>query len=193
MSAIDVYIDVGKHKGKFGEDRVRITLDGKFLPHIEQSVGPGAAPASKDTASAAAGSSSSSGEGLVKKGGGRGRAAKKGGSPVGLMSSLSTLSGPVARGAADSAAPADGAKRGRGRPRKQPASASAPLSTRPAGRTTRKGEEQVLQAAPTKIVVTAVAAEGEGAAGEKRGRGRPRGVGKGMAAPAAAPAAQIWV
>mmetsp|Transcript_74636 Transcript_74636/g.212720 ORF Transcript_74636/g.212720 Transcript_74636/m.212720 type:complete len:264 (+) Transcript_74636:84-875(+) len=36
MSAIDFYLDVGTTKGKQGEKRVVITLNGKFLPHIEQ-------------------------------------------------------------------------------------------------------------------------------------------------------------
>jgi hypothetical protein len=36
MSAIDVFIEVDKVKGALGEDRVVITLNGKFLPHVEQ-------------------------------------------------------------------------------------------------------------------------------------------------------------
>lgn len=36
MSAIDVFITVDKVKGKSGEDRVVLTLNGKFLPHVEQ-------------------------------------------------------------------------------------------------------------------------------------------------------------
>lgn len=36
MSAIDMYADVKIIKGKQGEDRVCLTLNGKFLPHIEQ-------------------------------------------------------------------------------------------------------------------------------------------------------------
>lgn len=36
MSAIDFYLDVGTATGKNGEKRVIITLNGKFLGHIEQ-------------------------------------------------------------------------------------------------------------------------------------------------------------
>jgi cyanate lyase len=36
MSAIDFYLDVGTTTGKHGEKRVVITMNGKFLPHIEQ-------------------------------------------------------------------------------------------------------------------------------------------------------------
>ncbi len=36
MSAIDFYLDVGTTTGKFGERRVVITFNGKFLPFIEQ-------------------------------------------------------------------------------------------------------------------------------------------------------------
>jgi cyanate lyase len=36
MSAIDFYLDVGTTKGKHGETRVVITMNGKFLPFIEQ-------------------------------------------------------------------------------------------------------------------------------------------------------------
>ncbi len=36
MSAIDFYLTVDKTKGAHGEDRVVITMNGKFLPHIEQ-------------------------------------------------------------------------------------------------------------------------------------------------------------
>eukprot|EP00304_Pavlova_gyrans_P006030 CAMPEP_0206047552 /NCGR_PEP_ID=MMETSP1466-20131121/21466_1 /ASSEMBLY_ACC=CAM_ASM_001126 /TAXON_ID=44452 /ORGANISM="Pavlova gyrans, Strain CCMP608" /LENGTH=185 /DNA_ID=CAMNT_0053422569 /DNA_START=17 /DNA_END=571 /DNA_ORIENTATION=+ len=36
MSAIDFYLDVGTTTGKHGERRVVITMNGKFLPHIEQ-------------------------------------------------------------------------------------------------------------------------------------------------------------
>lgn len=36
MSAIDMYCTVDKVKGKHGEDRVVITMNGKFLPHVEQ-------------------------------------------------------------------------------------------------------------------------------------------------------------
>ncbi len=36
MSAIDFKLTVDKVKGSQGEDRVVITMNGKFLPHIEQ-------------------------------------------------------------------------------------------------------------------------------------------------------------
>jgi cyanate lyase len=36
MSAIDFYLDVGTIKGVHGETRVVITMNGKFLPFIEQ-------------------------------------------------------------------------------------------------------------------------------------------------------------
>ena len=36
ISAIDLYMNVDVVKGKQGEDRVVVTLNGKFLPHIEQ-------------------------------------------------------------------------------------------------------------------------------------------------------------
>ena len=36
MSAIDFYLTVEKTRGAHGEDRVVITMNGKFLPHIEQ-------------------------------------------------------------------------------------------------------------------------------------------------------------
>ena len=36
MSAIDYYLDVGTTVGSAGERRVVITMNGKFLPHIEQ-------------------------------------------------------------------------------------------------------------------------------------------------------------
>ena len=36
MSAIDFYVRVEKIKGKSGEDRVLISFNGKFLPHVEQ-------------------------------------------------------------------------------------------------------------------------------------------------------------
>jgi cyanate lyase len=36
MSAIDFYLDVGTTKGVHGETRVVITMNGKFLPFIEQ-------------------------------------------------------------------------------------------------------------------------------------------------------------
>ncbi|KAL4423450.1 hypothetical protein ABPG77_005402 [Micractinium sp. CCAP 211/92] len=36
MSAIDFYCTVDKVQGKHGENRVVITFNGKFLPHVEQ-------------------------------------------------------------------------------------------------------------------------------------------------------------
>lgn len=36
MSAIDFYCSVDKIKGIDGKDRVLVTLDGKYLPHVEQ-------------------------------------------------------------------------------------------------------------------------------------------------------------
>jgi hypothetical protein len=36
MSAIGYYCSVEKVKGKEGEDRVVIIMNGKFLPHVEQ-------------------------------------------------------------------------------------------------------------------------------------------------------------
>ena len=36
MSAIDFYMDVGTTTGTSGEKRVVVTMNGKFLPHIEQ-------------------------------------------------------------------------------------------------------------------------------------------------------------
>lgn len=38
MSAIDCYITVKSIKGKSGEDRVVVTMNGKYLPFIEQDV-----------------------------------------------------------------------------------------------------------------------------------------------------------
>lgn len=38
ISAIDLFMDVDMVKGKLGEDRIVVTLNGKFLPHIEQHV-----------------------------------------------------------------------------------------------------------------------------------------------------------
>ena len=63
MSAIDMYASVDKVVGKHGEDRVVITLNGKFLPHIEQRVGEGDAVVE--------------GEGMKKKGRGRPRKNEK--------------------------------------------------------------------------------------------------------------------
>lgn len=36
MSAIDFYVTVDGVKGVAGEDRVVVTMNGKYLPHIEQ-------------------------------------------------------------------------------------------------------------------------------------------------------------
>jgi len=36
MSAIDLFVEVKKIKGKLGEDRIVLIMNGKFLPHIEQ-------------------------------------------------------------------------------------------------------------------------------------------------------------
>jgi hypothetical protein len=168
MSAIDVYVSIDKHKGKQGEDRVRITLDGKFLPHIEQASPSGGAVAkgqkkSATAAAAAAVSSSSSGDGLVKRGRGRPKKASGAGggssNPVGVISSLSTLS-PSSSSSSSSPLPT--------------AAESGGVGKRPVGRPRKQlvvdGEELVLQAAPTSIVVGG-AGEGEG----KRGRGRPKG------------------
>lgn len=44
MSAIDFYLDVGKVIGKNGEQRVVVTMNGKFLPFIEQKGGDNTAP-----------------------------------------------------------------------------------------------------------------------------------------------------
>ena len=122
MSAIDVYVSIDKTKGRQGEDRVRITLCGKFLPHIEQSaegLGPASAAKTKAKTPATApssSSSSSSGDGLVKRAT-RGRPSKKqqqgGGGSVGIISSLSTLA------ATEQQQQQPVAKRGRGRPRKE--------------------------------------------------------------------------
>lgn len=38
VSAIDVNVTVSKQKGKHGEDRIVINIDGKFLPYSEQNV-----------------------------------------------------------------------------------------------------------------------------------------------------------
>lgn len=38
MSTVDVFVKVEKQKGKSGEDRVVITMNGKFLPHPEQKI-----------------------------------------------------------------------------------------------------------------------------------------------------------
>ena len=44
MSAIDFFMDVGTTTGKLGEKRVVITLNGKFLPFIEQASADNGAP-----------------------------------------------------------------------------------------------------------------------------------------------------
>lgn len=36
ISAIDLYVSMDMIKGKLDEDRFSITLNGKFLPHVEQ-------------------------------------------------------------------------------------------------------------------------------------------------------------
>lgn len=36
LSAIDFYVDLNIIKGSMDEDRIVITLNGKFLPHVEQ-------------------------------------------------------------------------------------------------------------------------------------------------------------
>jgi len=36
MSAIDIYADLQEVTGVTGERRIAITLNGKYLPHIEQ-------------------------------------------------------------------------------------------------------------------------------------------------------------
>uniref|UniRef100_A0A7S4W2E9 Cyanate hydratase n=1 Tax=Alexandrium monilatum TaxID=311494 RepID=A0A7S4W2E9_9DINO len=48
MSAIDFYMDVGTTTGKHGEKRVVITMNGKFLPHIEQVASDNKVPAPRD-------------------------------------------------------------------------------------------------------------------------------------------------
>jgi len=48
MSAIDFYLDVGTTTGKKGEKRVVITMNGKFLPHIEQVSADNTAPGPRD-------------------------------------------------------------------------------------------------------------------------------------------------
>eukprot|EP00303_Exanthemachrysis_gayraliae_P001748 CAMPEP_0206006608 /NCGR_PEP_ID=MMETSP1464-20131121/5279_1 /ASSEMBLY_ACC=CAM_ASM_001124 /TAXON_ID=119497 /ORGANISM="Exanthemachrysis gayraliae, Strain RCC1523" /LENGTH=169 /DNA_ID=CAMNT_0053380089 /DNA_START=38 /DNA_END=547 /DNA_ORIENTATION=+ len=45
MSAIDFYVDVGHTTGKNGERRVVITMNGKYLPHVEQRAEDNTAPA----------------------------------------------------------------------------------------------------------------------------------------------------
>eukprot|EP00928_Gymnodinium_smaydae_P037329 TRINITY_DN25934_c0_g1_i1.p1 TRINITY_DN25934_c0_g1~~TRINITY_DN25934_c0_g1_i1.p1 ORF type:complete len:197 (+),score=29.11 TRINITY_DN25934_c0_g1_i1:74-664(+) len=45
MSAIDMFLDVGSTVGKKGERRVVVTMNGKFLPHIEQEASENTAPA----------------------------------------------------------------------------------------------------------------------------------------------------
>lgn len=48
MSAIDFYLDIGSTTGKKGEKRVVITMNGKFLPHIEQVASDNTAPGPRD-------------------------------------------------------------------------------------------------------------------------------------------------
>nr|QZR93701.1 cyanase [Alexandrium pacificum] len=48
MSAIDFYLDVGTTTGKKGEKRVVITMNGKFLPHIEQVAADNTVPGPRD-------------------------------------------------------------------------------------------------------------------------------------------------
>lgn len=48
MSAIDFYLDVGSTTGKNGEKRVVITMNGKFLSHIEQIASDNTAPGPRD-------------------------------------------------------------------------------------------------------------------------------------------------
>mmetsp|Transcript_16981 Transcript_16981/g.20867 ORF Transcript_16981/g.20867 Transcript_16981/m.20867 type:complete len:175 (+) Transcript_16981:46-570(+) len=48
MSAIDFYLDVGTTVGKKGEKRVVITMNGKFLPHIEQIAADNTVPGPRD-------------------------------------------------------------------------------------------------------------------------------------------------
>ncbi|CAK9053823.1 unnamed protein product [Durusdinium trenchii] len=48
MSAIDFYLDVGTTVGKNGEKRVVITMNGKFLPHIEQLAEDNTAPSPQE-------------------------------------------------------------------------------------------------------------------------------------------------
>lgn len=38
LSAIDIYVNLDIIKGTMDEDRIVITLNGKFLPHVEQLV-----------------------------------------------------------------------------------------------------------------------------------------------------------
>uniref|UniRef100_A0A7S1QDZ1 Cyanate lyase C-terminal domain-containing protein n=1 Tax=Alexandrium catenella TaxID=2925 RepID=A0A7S1QDZ1_ALECA len=48
MSAIDFFLDVGTTTGKKGEKRVVITMNGKFLPHVEQVAADNTAPGPRD-------------------------------------------------------------------------------------------------------------------------------------------------
>jgi len=45
MSAIDMYLDVGTVKGRQGERRVVVTMNGKFLPFVEQRAEDNSCPA----------------------------------------------------------------------------------------------------------------------------------------------------
>ncbi|KAJ1639221.1 cyanate lyase C-terminal domain-containing protein [Pavlovales sp. CCMP2436] len=48
MSAIDFYLDVGTSTGVNGEKRVVVTMNGKFLPHIEQRAANNMCPSPRD-------------------------------------------------------------------------------------------------------------------------------------------------
>lgn len=48
MSAIDFYLDVGTTTGKKGEKRVVLTMNGKYLPHVEQTTADNTAPGPRD-------------------------------------------------------------------------------------------------------------------------------------------------
>jgi len=48
MSAIDFFLDVGTTTGKKGEKRVVITMNGKYLPHLEQVASDNTAPGPRD-------------------------------------------------------------------------------------------------------------------------------------------------
>jgi len=48
MSAIDFFMDVGTTTGKKGEKRVVVTMNGKFLPYLEQTAADNTTPAPRD-------------------------------------------------------------------------------------------------------------------------------------------------
>ncbi|CAE8696245.1 unnamed protein product [Polarella glacialis] len=48
MSAIDFFMDVGTTTGKKGEKRVVITMNGKYLPYLEQNAADNTAPGPRD-------------------------------------------------------------------------------------------------------------------------------------------------